>query len=299
MEEMVNISKTELYSIYNKLNKLENKLDSILNLLQKHFPENVVEDKEPEIVEPEIIEPEPEPEIKDNGENKQLTVIEQKANLLKDDSVLTNHIEKVRDDIEYMIRKNKLNRMNIIDNLLSIPVYNLALLSVQQLLKILLGEYRDEYCYLKYRGSKDTWSFYRLVDNNWELDNRLLVLCEDLQYTLSQIFCRIGRKLWAEISPYDRDFKKNVIEQELDMIQTCINLKDVIDKKNIFEDIKIIVMLNNTTNKLDCDFIKDDVFCREAYQQSLEDTNINLFQYIFMDFMNNKNKILSFFDTIG
>lgn len=308
-EEMVKISKKELDSILNRINNLEKENKIILKLLQKHFPEKVVEEVEPE-VEPkveDVVEDVVEAKVEDihiihkeldNGENKELTVIEQKQNLLKDDHILTNHIEKVRADLEYTITKNKLNRMNIIDNLMSLPAYNLSLISVQELLKILLGEYSDEYCYLKSK-SKDKWSFYKLVDNKWKIDNRLLVLCEDLQYSLSKIYCRIGKELWGDISPYDRDFNIKAIEQELDMIQCCINLKDVLDKKNIFEDIQTIVTLNNTKNKLDCDILNDDVFCKDAYHQSIEDTNINLFQSIFMDFITNKTNILNFFDTIG
>jgi hypothetical protein len=140
-----------------------------------------------------------------------------------------------------------------------------------------------------------------LVNNNWKLDNRLLSLCEDLQYALSQIYYTIGKQLWADISPYDRDFNQKVIETELDLINTCINLKDVLDKPNIFDDIKNIVKCNNTRIAKDGDIDEkdDDPFCREAYQQSIEDTNINLFQSIFMDFMKNKNSILNYLNTIG
>ena len=311
-EEMITIPKKDLEYILNKLDEIEKEIEFLKSTKVSPSTEKKEEEikeldnieiviEEDEVISEEIKKDNldnssTKNKIKELDNKKDLDIIQQKDSLLNGAGLSSIHIEKATEKLKYEIRKNKLNRMDIIENLQNLSKYNLCLINSDRLLEFVLFEYKDEYFYVK---SKSNFSFYKLDNGKGYLDNRAINLTSDIQKVLTSIYISNIKQLYKEISPYDTDFNQKIIQTENDIIQCMMNLNDITNSEKLINTIQFIIQLNNTKkdNKI-CNIKKDDKILKEEYTEFLSENYDNVLCDVFSNFIECKDQIISFLSEL-
>ena len=320
-EEMITISKNDLEYILNKLKYLEKELEILKSTKVSPSTKTEEEIKELDNIEIVIEEDEPKDEEikkdkldisspkkkikkKDNKKDKldmdnkkdKLDIIQQKKELIGNAGLSSIHIEKATEKLQYEIRKNKLNKMDIVQNLKNLTNYNLCLIDSDRLLELVFKQYDNEYFYVK---SKSNFSFYKMDNGKGYLDNRAINITSDIQKVLMNIYTNNIKQLYKQVSPYDMDFNPKIVESENDIIQCMLNLNDITNSEKLINTIQFIIQINNTKkdNKI-CDIKKDNKLLQEEYTHFVSENYNNLLCDVFPNFIKVKNKIISFLNEI-
>ena len=263
----------------NKMDKLDNKMDNKMDKLDN------IEQKQNPLT-----------EQMDNKMDK-LDIIEQKQNIIKMcDGDQFKIYEEHNKQLYNEIRKNKSKGLDIISNIQNLSKYNLSIIHSDHLIDRIFSQYKNDYFYFQ---TKNKFAFYKMDNEKGYLDNRAIYITSDIQQTLIQIYISNIKQLYKHISPYDADFNIKNIENENDIIQSLINLSNVIDNKKLNNTIQMIIQKNNTKkdNSI-CDIKKDDIFLQEEYKNYIEEDYSNILSGIWKNYTTHKEEIISFLNNL-